>query len=117
MGPDRPKAEKDAQWWRMAFNATEEVTMIEDDPQNPRVVMFEFPDGLDEEITPSSFRHQSPKTRLAEDNKSLLPEGEKRTVAELPEFFDVLTVGRPTDSLRWNPLTAPGNHRHPDQRW
>src|SRR4051812_40595713 len=114
---DRLPADKDAQWWRMGFNATEEVVMAEDDPENPVVITWEFPDGLDEDITPSSVVHKSAKTRLVEDGKSLLPEGEKRNVAALPEFFDVLTVGRPSGSLRWIELTMPGDHHHPDSPW
>ena len=93
---DRLPADKDAQWWRMGFNATEEVIVTEDDPENPVVVTWEFPGGLDEDITPSSVAHKSAKTRLAEDGKSLLPEGEKRNDAAVPEYFDVLMVGRPT---------------------
>jgi hypothetical protein len=81
------------------------------------VVTWEYPDGLDEDITPSSVVHKSAKTRLAEDGKSLLPEGEKHNVAALTEFFDVLAVGRPTDSPRWIELTKPGDHHHPDSRW
>jgi hypothetical protein len=63
---DRLPAEATAQWWRMAFNTTEEVEMVADDPDAPTVVTWTFPDGLDEHITPSSVRHRQPTTRLPE---------------------------------------------------
>jgi hypothetical protein len=72
-------------------------------------------DGLDEHITPSSVRHKQPTTRLPEGGiTNWTGHGTTRRVDSLPEFFDVLIVGRPTDSPRWIELTAPGDHSHPD---
>ena len=61
---DRRPAEAGAQWWRMAFNTTEQVEMVADHPDEPPVMTWTFPDGLDEHITPSSVRHRQPSTRL-----------------------------------------------------
>jgi hypothetical protein len=55
----------------------------------------------------------SNRQRMPEDGVTLLPLGESRRVNSLPEFLDVLMVGRPTDSVRWNELTAPSDHWHP----
>ena len=108
---DRLPADKDAQWWRMGFNATEEVIVTEDDPEKPSVVVtWEFPGGLDEDITPSSVAPQvSQNTHWLEDGKSLpdLKKAKKRNDAAVPEYFDVLMVGRPTGSPRWFELTGP----------
>ena len=93
---DRLPPEEAAQWWRMAFNTTEEVVMTENDP----VTMWTFPDGLDENITPSSVRYRSPTTRLPEGGiANWTGRGATRRVDSLPEYFDVLMVGRPTNSL------------------
>ena len=45
---DRRPAEAGAQWWRMAFNTTELVEMVADHPDEPPVMRWTFPDGLDE---------------------------------------------------------------------
>lgn len=105
-----------AQWWRMAFRTDEQVIMDDGDPeQQPTVVTFTFPDGLEDQIAPSSVRHRAPTTRLPEGGlDNWTGEGSTRRVDSLPEFFDVLMVGRPTNSPRWIELTAPGIHRHPD---
>jgi len=47
-----------------AFNTTELVEMVADHPDEPPVMTWTFPDGLDEHITPSSVRHRQPSTRL-----------------------------------------------------
>ncbi len=108
-----PPATPTSQWWRMAFRSDEAVVMTVDDPDDPEHITWTFPDDLDEDITPSQLRHQQPTTRMPEDGVTLLPLGESRRVNSLPEFLDVLMVGRPTDSVRWNELTAPGDHWHP----
>ncbi len=62
---DRLPPEDAAQWRRMAFNTTEEVVMTEDDPEQPTVITWTFPDGLDENITPSSRVPQARDYALA----------------------------------------------------
>jgi hypothetical protein len=112
---DRPPADAGAQWWRMAFNTTEEVEMVADHPDEPTVITWTFPDGLDEDITPSSVRHRQPTTRLPEGGiAKWTGHGTTRRVDSLPEFFDVLMAGRPTNSPRWLELTEPGDLWHPD---
>jgi hypothetical protein len=50
---DRRPAQAGVQWWRMAFNTTEQVEMVADHPDEPTVMTWTFPDGLHEHITPS----------------------------------------------------------------
>jgi hypothetical protein len=83
----------------MAFRSDEAVVMTVDDPDDPEHITWTFPDDLHEGITPSQLRHQQPTTRMPEDGVTLLPLGESRRVNSLPEFLDVLMVGRPTDGL------------------
>ena len=40
---DRRPAEAGAQWWRMAFNTTEQVEMVADHPDEPTVMTWTFP--------------------------------------------------------------------------
>lgn len=112
---DRPPADAGAQWWRMAFNTTEEVEMVADHADDPTVITWTFPDGLDEDITPISVRHRQPTTRLPEGGiANWTGHGTTRRVDSLPEYFDVLMAGRPTNSPRWLELTQPGDLWHPD---
>ncbi len=90
------------------------VATTQDDPENPTVITWTFPDGLDEHITPRLARHKQPTTRLPEGGiANWTGHGTTRRVDSISEWIDVLMVGRPTKSPRWIELTEPGNHWHP----
>jgi hypothetical protein len=79
----RPAPGRDAQWWRMAFKTTEEVVMTE----APTTWTWTFPDGFDEDITPSGLKHKQPTTRLPEGGlANWTGQGTTRRVASMPEF-------------------------------
>lgn len=105
----------DAQWWRLRLNgrnfADKEYAVMTqiDNVDKPQVATIIFNDGLDEQITAEAVRTGLQETRYQELGcnalTSLIPGN---------PYFDLLTIGRPTSSPLWRPLTERGNFHHPD---
>lgn len=92
-----------AQWWRLrlTMNENKMYTVTTANPEQGWLSL-EFFDGCDTVID-TGF-----------DKPTLARMDEDRCGAMCWPYLDVLFVGPPTPSPRWEPLTQSGEHSHPD---
>jgi hypothetical protein len=104
-----PEVPPGASWFRSRLYAP--ALQQVDDMAAPWMMTCTFDDGCSEEFAPLMLRiTQKPITHDVVGFGGSIA----RTVLDGHRtYLDVLTVGRPTASLKWQELTPPGVHQHP----
>lgn len=104
---------KHARWWRLrALPSADGHThvMRVDDMDNPTLITVSWLDeGRDETADPFAIQ-----VHIDHDEPPYLGfDATITSVSRATAWLDALDVQPPTSNPRWEPLTRPGNHRHP----